>query len=106
MFSNHLQKEIELCSKFDIVVTDRSLIDYVAYSYFVDSKLSQVLFTMCKQMFHSYDEIYFKSIRSNNYMIDDGIRDTNTEYRFKIEEKMLNLYSVLLNEFNVKFIKI
>lgn len=106
MFCNHLQKEIELCSKFDIIVTDRSLIDYCAYAYFIDPMLSQQLFDISKTMFNTYDNIYFKSIKSNDYLINDGIRDIDKQFRLDIEERMLYMYEIMLNEFDVNFIKI
>jgi hypothetical protein len=57
-------------------------------------------------MFNTYDKIYFKSIKSNDYLINDGIRDIDKQFRLDIEERMLYMYEIMLNEFDVNFIKI
>jgi hypothetical protein len=47
-----------------------------------------------------YHAICFNSIEKNNYLVDDGVRDTDFLFRQKIENKLLSIYE----EFKIKII--
>jgi hypothetical protein len=44
---------------------------------------------------NSYDKIYFKKIENNQYLLDDGIRDTDDEWQQQVEDKMLEYYKII-----------
>lgn len=92
IFSTHLKEEMEKEKIYDILVCDRTVVDYLAYCYFIDKQLYEYLFNLCKLHINTYAKIYFKTIKKNNYFYDDGVRDMDSEYRQNIENKMLDDY--------------
>lgn len=97
IFATQIAKELELCSSWDIIISDRTCIDAVAYTYragFHD--LSERMLSLAALNIHLYKEIYFKSIKNNPYHFEDGVRDgMNKFFRSEIETILLNFYSRL-----------
>jgi predicted ATPase len=97
IFATQIKRELELCSSWDIVISDRTCIDAVAYTYragFHD--LAERMFSLASLNLHLYKEIYFKTIKNNNYHFSDGVRDCSDKtFRCEIEIILKNYYSRL-----------
>lgn len=99
MFSKQIQEEIELLGYNDILICDRSLVDYVAYTYYLFPYLADKMFEFLRYHIETYDKIIFKSLDKNRWLYDDGQREgDDEEYRSEIENLMLSLHYKLLQE--------
>ena len=65
MFSKQIQEEIELLGYNDILICDRSLVDYVAYTYYLFPYLADKMFEFLRYHIETYDKIIFKSLDKN-----------------------------------------
>ena len=94
MFSNRIQKELEAMRYFDIAVTDRTIVDIVAYTHvagFFD--MAKQMLALAKQHMRHYKKITFKQIKYNQYWHVDGIRETlDEQFRQDIEDVMLKFH--------------
>ena len=101
IFATQIAKELELCSSWDIVISDRTCIDSIAYAYCAGfHDLSERMLSLAVLNLHLYKEIYFKSIDKNQYLYSDGIRDgirdgIDKTFRSEIETILLNYYTRL-----------
>ena len=97
IFSNQLQAEIDLSTKYDILITDRTIFDSIAYAkYFGYADLAAKLFKVAAIYVGSYNKIIIKTIKSNSFWFPDGIRDVEDEiYRQQIEKELFLMYDEL-----------
>lgn len=97
IFTNQIQQEITLLSKFDILVCDRTPIDAMAYTYVAG--FERLAMDMCSIMFHraiQYQQIYFKSIKENEFCHSDGLRESKDRiFRLEVENAMLLFYDAI-----------
>lgn len=109
IFTNQIRRELEALARFDIVVTDRTVVDIVAYTQSAGfDGLAMAMQEMVFNYIRRYDSIFFKFIEFNNFWYSDGIReDRDIHYRQCIEDRICALYSGLTQsgcwsgEFNV-----
>lgn len=92
IFSTQIKKELEFSNIYDIVICDRSIVDGIAYTYFIDKSLSISFLDMAEKFINTYHKIYFKLVKNNDYLIDDGVRATDKKYQKDVEDKMLEFY--------------
>ncbi len=96
LFAYQLRKEIEARQRFDIVVTDRTLIDIIAYTFVAGFEiLACSLLGVAEQYIQFYDDITIKQARFNNHLHPDGIRDTDPDFRASVEFVLKDLYHQL-----------
>jgi thymidylate kinase len=98
LFCYRIQEELKLCSEYDIVVCDRTVFDSIAYCYhFGFTKLAENSLEFAKNIFlKTYDKIIFKTIKHNQFLKDDKIRNTkDLNYQQKIEDILLQIYTDL-----------
>ena len=104
MFSSMMSREIEMSTKYDIVVCDRTVCDSIAYSIsngFED--LAEAQLRVAAKHVESYDAIIFKTIENNNWWFKDGLRDINdSDWRFSVEKILRGIYDRLIDEFDCK----
>ena len=101
VFSNQLVTELTLSTKYDILITDRTIFDPIAYTkYFGQKDLADKLLQLGLKYMNSYDEIIFKTIKNNDYLVKEGEdRDVqDLEYRYSIELILLDIYKYLQHE--------
>jgi len=92
IFTRQIQEEIEAAIHYDIVVTDRTVVDAIAYTrYFGYQGLSYAMETMA---YHCrYNEVHFKTLLANDYCLDDGFRYVDDpKTRCVIERIMIETY--------------
>ncbi len=97
MFHTQIQEEINLTSCSDLLICDRSIIDYVAYTYYLFPYLGEKMFDFCKYHIETYDKIILKTIDRSFQVCHDGIRESkDEEYRKQIEDYLIDFYIKLL----------
>lgn len=96
IFSSQVNAELDAALKYDVVISDRTVIDCIAYTiYFQHACLADAMIEMAAQHVHHYADIVFKCIGANPWQLPDGFRDMNAGVRQSIETIMLNLYEEL-----------
>ena len=96
IFTNHIQAELYLLSHFDIVVSDRSIIDCIAYTEAAGFiPLASHMLLIALHHMQRYSEINYHTIDNNNHLYDDGLRTTDIDFQRLIERIMLNNYGQL-----------
>lgn len=105
MYGYQIKEEINLSNRADILICDRSLLDYIVYTSYNFPTLGEKMYELAKIHMTSYDYIYFKSIENNDYMAEDGIRENkDKDYRKWIEDKLVDMYFDLLSQsYSFKF---
>ena len=100
MFSNQIQAELFALSKFDILVTDRTVVDVIAYTYCAGFQdLAAAMLGLAEQHVGHYNEINFKQIKDNPFCFPDGIRETETvDFRIEVENILTEMYKQLESE--------
>ncbi len=84
--TNQLFRELKSELLYDIIITDRSLIDYLVYATETDIDISDEYFDLGISHMKTFDHIYF--IRPDNEkskIADDGFRDTDKSFRNEID---------------------
>jgi predicted ATPase len=95
IFSRQLQTEIESAQMYGMVVSDRTLVDCMAYTLFFGYyKLAEAMEAIIAAR-QPYRAIFFRTTLNNQYCKQDGFRHMNQEDRSKIENIMINVYRQL-----------
>lgn len=109
IFNTQIKREIELSSKYDIVICDRTIVDNLAYSKlngFHD--LYESTLKLAVNYIESYSHIKVKLLKNNDHLHEDGIRDAkNIKFREDVEKIMVDTYNVLKSlgsEFKLEYV--
>ncbi|HQF37194.1 MAG TPA: AAA family ATPase [Candidatus Dojkabacteria bacterium] len=94
IFTNQIRTEIELCSLYDILICDRTCFDSIAYAMYMGfDDLAEDMFKLANHHIFTYDIIFFKQIKTNDYLKYCIHRDTeDLNYRQWIEDALIKLY--------------
>lgn len=97
MFTNQIQAELVALERFDVLVTDRTVVDIIAYTYCAGfQELACAMIGIAEQHVGHYTEINFKKVNDNPYCFPDGIRDTsNAAFRSEVENLLIETYRQL-----------
>lgn len=97
MFSKQMQSEMDASRRYDVVVADRTILDFIAYTSVAGMR--DVAYGMRELAKHyapgMYREVHFRSIVDHDYLVDDGIRSINQDIRRGVEMALLDLYHEL-----------
>jgi predicted ATPase len=97
VFSAQMQAELNATRRYGCVVSDRTLIDTIAYTaaagmYSLAYAMREIATVYART---AYKEIHFRTINDHDYLVDDGIRNLSYDFRREVESAMLTLYSEL-----------
>ncbi len=94
LFANQIKHELSARARFDIVITDRTVIDVVAYTYVAGfHSLAQGMLAYAEQHMSYYNKIIFRKISNNEHCYPDGIRDaSDRKFRQDVEDVILDFY--------------
>ena len=110
IFTSQLLNELTLGNKYDIIITDRSIFDSIAYvKFFGFVDLADKMLKLGMEYMNSYDTIIFKTMVNNNYLVKEGEdRDVqDLTYRSGVEIILGDIYKYLLdNGAKFRFTKI
>ena len=103
IFTNQIRQELWLASKFDIIISDRTVIDAIAYTDVAGfDSLAQGMLDLTLSHIPNYTSIKFRTIIENDFCCQDGIRETKDSlYREEIEDRLLDLYEGLMTGGNL-----
>lgn len=94
IFNRQMQAEIEASERFEMVVSDRSCVDCIAYTRYARyGELANAMETMLFRHVKRYMEIRVKRIDNNWYCFDDGFRHLDKASRQNIENIIIREYS-------------
>ena len=97
-----IREEISKAAKFDIVISDRTVFDVIAYTMEVDQDLAAEMLGLVQRI--HYDQVYFIRPFGEEWMTNDGQRSVDSGLRQRVDR---NLVSILNSQdINVKEIKI
>lgn len=103
LFGNQIREELAASARFDIVVTDRTVVDVIAYTYAAEFwDLAQNMLCYAQHHIKLYETIRFKTIGSNDHLHPDGIRDTDPVFRQTVEDLLSEFYTQLLDDNQIK----
>ncbi len=94
LFTSQIARELELLSQFDIVVSDRCVVDVIAYTrFFGFEDLADNMFSLAWSHMTSYRQIYFRDAELNEFCFPDGLRDSSDRvFRQEVQRIMLDVY--------------
>lgn len=97
LIASHIKKELELMSKYNIVISDRCVLDSYVYGTSLDlgedtcfKKLLDYCVCHIKKY---YKRLYLLDPVSYNYCIDDGVRSIDSKWRLEIHELFKKLFT-------------
>jgi len=93
IFCRQIAGELDALARYDLVVTDRCIMDVIAYSMSAGFKMQadDMLFVWRKYERH-YGKIIFCHTMTNGWNVADGCRDTDPVFRQRIEATLYELY--------------
>ena len=93
IFTKQINRELELLNKYDIVISDRTCFDCIAYTRVAGFlTLADAMMQVASTHSILYTQIIFKSIANNNYFYKDGIRSQDTKFRQDMEDRLIEIY--------------
>jgi len=97
IFSNHIRQELILSRRFDVLVTDRTIVDVIAYTYALGfDALACGMMAIAESYMSMYAEIRVNLIQYHQHCFNDGIRDAeDLQFRQDVEDILLDLYKNL-----------
>ena len=108
LFTSHMAREIELAARFDIVVSDRSAVDAIAYTRAMGAEhpgsdeMAQDMISLVRHHLPIYSMIYFNFCSLNEFWFQDGLRESSDRvFRDEIEGMLLDIYRELGISFTV-----
>lgn len=94
IFSRQMQEEMRAAQIYDVVVSDRTILDCIAYT--AAAGMHELAFAMREVARHyapmAYQCVYFMSVVDHDYCVDDGFRSQDLEFRREVEWALLSLY--------------
>ncbi|MCF8090342.1 MAG: ATP-binding protein [Desulfotignum sp.] len=99
IFANQIRQELTAIHRFDLVVTDRTVLDVIAYTRVAGftSLAAGMMAYAAHHVPHHYLQIYFKQSKNNQHCHQDGIRDVDQGFRQAIEDVLVEIYRELLD---------
>ena len=96
MFIEHMKCEMDALRTYDLVVSDRSIIDYVAYSSVCGfHALAAAQLALAREHVAVYREIRFYGAAEFAYLKPDGTRNVDPDVQAEVQARMLELFSHL-----------
>jgi thymidylate kinase len=93
IYSAQLKAEIEACARYDIVISDRTIVDCIAYTRFLGYySMALAMESLATLALRRYRQIVFHRIEHYDYLVDDGFRNLDKESRVRIERILLETY--------------
>jgi thymidylate kinase len=93
IFSAQLNAELEQFSKFDTVISDRTVYDSIAYTKLFNMEaLVGPMLSIAKTHSTVYEKIYFRLTQNNDFITKAEDRNTDKSIREKYESVLIDLY--------------
>ena len=95
IFHAQIKAELDALYWYDMVVSDRTCIDAIAYTWCLGfHELALAMIRMAGVHVQNYKEIHFHLAKDHPCCFDDGVRDqSDDQWRSQVESEMLSIYS-------------
>lgn len=97
IFAEQIRRELEMMRPigcYDCLITDRSIMDNVAYSKVLGLPIWRAMFELATIHAGTYDRIIFNLIATNDHWHNDGVRECNDKvFRQRVEDELIRLYA-------------
>ena len=96
IFAEQIRCELEAAQRYDLVISDRTAVDCIAYSSvggFHELAYGQV--AVARRHLPIYKKIIFLGAQDNPYHTDDCLRHKDPQLRLEVELRLLDLYREL-----------
>lgn len=94
IFTRQIQEEMQASRIYDVVVSDRTVLDSIAYT--AAAGMNDLAYAMREVARHyapiAYQSVYFRSLVDCDYCVNDGFRNQDVEFRRDVEWALLDLY--------------
>ncbi len=91
IFTHQIEEELTLLDQYDLVVSDRTALDAVAYTHAVGYfAMAEDMLQLFRHHMWVYREINFKRYVTNDFCRDDGVRNSNDPGFRAIVETLLH----------------
>ena len=80
----------EQSSKGEVLIGDRTILDVFAYSYRVDPEFFEPFKPFVKKYMETYDVVFYLP-PNDKFLLKDGFRSTNKEFRDEIDKILKDL---------------
>ena len=95
IFFTRMSRELQLIPNHDLIITDRTVMDTVAYALAGGYRtLADQLFYIAERHMKHYQSIRFLTTRNFPYHYPDGVRDTDSGFRETIEGILMSFYQM------------
>lgn len=103
MFCEQLTREMQMGNIYNVLVLDRTIYDYIAYTWRVCKSTALSMLDIARKNTY-YDEIIIKSPKIE-YLVDDNFRDQDTEFQMYIDQKIREIYKIIgeINDDTIQF---
>ena len=95
-----IEREIALMSKYQYIITDRSVFDTLAYAVTLNLMNSNLFEFVANYVKNNYKYIFLLDPIGFNYHISDGIRDMDPKFRMDVHKNLVMLYE----KFDISYI--
>jgi hypothetical protein len=99
LFANQIKQEISAMRRFDVVVTDRTVVDVIAYTRCLGfHSQADGMMAYAEHHIQYYSSIHVKCIRYNKHHHPDGIRDMDEAFRQDVENTLVDIYQYMQDQ--------
>lgn len=96
IFATQLAQELEMLCRYDLVISDRSAVDAIAYTHASGFfRLAEGMMGLMESHLPLYERIHFRMSGKNDFHFADGVRDGCRDFRLRVERTMLDIYARL-----------
>ncbi|MBC2712655.1 MAG: ATP-binding protein [Desulfosarcina sp.] len=102
IFAEQIRQEMEMPLKYDVVISDRTVVDCIGYSSIMGwHDLAYAQIALARHHARVYDHVFFRGIADNPYLKDDEFRSVDKDLQVEYERRLLEIY----NELGIKVIR-
>ena len=94
-----MKREIKMMDKYDFIISDRSIMDNLAYATVLGLFDDTDMGTVIKYTKIMYRNIFVLSPIGFNYQVADGVRDMDVAFRMDVHRALVYLY----DNFNIDY---
>lgn len=99
IIASQMKREIEMMSKYDYIISDRSVFDTLAYGVTLGLFEYSEMSSIQKYIKTYYKDIFVLDPTEFSYQVSDGVRDMDEDFRMDVHNNLIKLY----NYFNISY---
>lgn len=92
IISSQMRREIKLMNRYDVVVSDRSVFDALAYGTVLKVMSDSWGWVLSHYINTYYKGLYLLDLDGFDYHVSDGVRDMDVSFRTAVHNQLVTLY--------------